>query len=245
MHYLRDHWLKSCFHFGLQTSPRLMALLVCLVAILTSGLTGCVGGIGPGCHHGNCYDCDGTAGRPIAYGPLDGLRQMRRQLACGGGGCGEVYVGEWISTPPHVHDPCCGEQFVGGASFCRPFCWQPGSILSSLRLSGRLSDGCGSGGCCECDGCHAGYHDEYFSHGAIDGPIFHDGVSSGGAGCSTCANSSANGMRMAGRHSSVPTRPSGQPQRLARSPQAATVPRSNVQGGPFRQAQRPAAPVRR
>lgn len=242
MHYSADHLLKTFFRFGLKSSTRLASLFVCSVALLTSGLIGCAGGIGPGCHHGNCYDCDGTAGRPIPYGPLDGFRQMRRQLACGGGGCGEVYVGEWISTPPHVHDPCCGDQFVGGASFCRPFCWQPGSILSSLRLSGRFSDG---GGCGGCGGCHDGYHDDYFSHGAIDGPIFHEGVSSEGSGCSTCARGSANGMRMVGRHPSVPSRPSGQPQRLARSPQAAPVPSSNAQGGQFRQAQRPAAPMRR
>lgn len=93
-----------------------------------SGCCAPMGPIGPGCAVPGCNDCSGaSACTPIATGPLDALRNARRRMVCGSG-CGESYVGEWISTPPDAVDPCCGDQFVGGATKCRPFCFQPGSL---------------------------------------------------------------------------------------------------------------------
>ncbi|MEL7497390.1 MAG: hypothetical protein AAFN77_07240 [Planctomycetota bacterium] len=148
---------------------RLYLSLVCVAMALIS--VGCCGpmGCGPGCGVSDCYDCDG-----VGYGetiipqrPLDGLRQFRKRLVCGSG-CGEVYYGEWTSTPPDCEDPCCGDQWVGGAVPCRPGCWQPGSLLGNLYGSrfcsgdeSSASCGCGSvecdGGCGEADGFVGGY----------------------------------------------------------------------------------------
>lgn len=133
----------------------------CLLILMTLGAVFCSGcctplGCGPGCDalQGGCYDCDGSGGRPLPCGPLDALRQARRSLVCGGG-CGEVYYGEWISTPPYANDPCCGDQFTGCATRCTPFCVPPGSLLAALTvgLYGKRFD-CG-GSCSECCGAEA------------------------------------------------------------------------------------------
>lgn len=134
---------------------------ICIVATGCCGPVGC--GIGCNLPGDGCQDCDGsyTASRPIPHGPIDALRQMKRSLVCGGG-CGEVYYGEWMSTPPDACDPCQGEQWVGGATKCRPFCWQPGLLFRNF-YGGRYCDGselvddCGCGGV-GCDHCDSGYH---------------------------------------------------------------------------------------
>jgi len=113
-------------------------LSLCLVvgmfagAIAFSGCCApCGGPIGPGCAV-SCNDCGSVgAGLPYAYGPLDALRNARRRAVCGSG-CGEAYLGEWISTPPDSADPCCGSQFVGGATKCRPYCWERGTLVRGL-----------------------------------------------------------------------------------------------------------------
>ncbi|MEZ6096952.1 MAG: hypothetical protein R3C03_22475 [Pirellulaceae bacterium] len=152
-----------------------MRSLVCIALVLGSVFaTGCVGpmGMGPGCglNCDSCYDCEGGYGtrQPIATGPIDALRNAKRSLVCGGG-CGEVYYGEWVNSPPDCSDPCCGNQFVGGAVPCTPFCWQPGALLGNLY--GHRFDSCDSGGCDDC-GCGGEYVTE--SQGAL-------------GGCSTCA----------------------------------------------------------
>ena len=125
------------------------------VAVLASGCCGPMG-CGPGCGIDNCYDCDGATQLNPYMGPMDTLRQMRQRVVCGSG-CGEVYRGEWMSTPPDCVDPCCGDKFVGGAYPARPFCWQPGALLSLLCptniYGGRFCDGCGeSFATCDCGG---------------------------------------------------------------------------------------------
>jgi hypothetical protein len=177
--------------------------LVFLAALgATLSLCGCCGPIGPGCHTGHCYDCDGTAGRPIPYAPF---QNIKRQLICGGGGCGEVYIGEWISTPPDCEDPCCHDQFVGGAVRSRPFCWEPGSLLNLQRFSGRFEDGesgCESG----CQSCDSGswsdasyleheYDPGYGAEGIIETPH----QSRAHSGCPSCS-----GHRSASVKSPVP-----------------------------------------
>lgn len=141
---------------------------------------------GPGsCGYGvcpdDCYNCDDVGfGRPIPCGPFQHFNQMRRSFVCGGG-CGEVYYGEWTSTPPDACDPCCGERFAGGAVPCQPFCWRPGTLLFGFlgNLYGRrFCDGCGvSIGQCGCDGFDGGGHD------AMEGS-YHQG-----APCATCDSS--------------------------------------------------------
>ena len=152
-----------------------VALGICIMATGCCGPIGC--GVGCGLPGDSCQDCDCySPERPIAHGPIDAFRLWKRSLVCGGG-CGEVYYGEWMSTPPDACDPCCGDQFVGGATKCRPFCWQPGALLGNFYgqrfCEGGVECGCGDEGCGEvgydefgCDSCG----------GAIDSV----------GGCATC-----------------------------------------------------------
>lgn len=170
---------------------RLYLSLVCLAVSFMS--VGCCGprGIGPGCGVSDCYDCDGVGygERIIPQRPLDGLRQMRKNLVCGSG-CGEVYYGEWISTPPDCADPCCDDQFVGGAVKCRPGCWQPGSLLRNLyggrNCSGDASSapcGCGDSGCD--GGCHAGSAVTTGNYFETASPTMAPAMSASSCGCAT------------------------------------------------------------
>lgn len=150
-------------------------------------LSGCCSPvIGPGCATGGCNSCDGPIATQCATGPLDALRNARRRLACGAG-CGEVYQGEWISTPPNVSDPCVGNQFVGGAVPCRPFCWQPGTLLRGL-YGQRFCSGDQSSAPCGCGvttcggGCGAGIVTEQY----IDGGILNTGIPVSGSTCTSC-----------------------------------------------------------
>lgn len=61
--------------------------------------------IGSSCESGHCDRCDGGTRAPLgAYAGLPLAVRLKQRLACGDG-CGEVYFGEWISTPP-TPDPC-------------------------------------------------------------------------------------------------------------------------------------------
>lgn len=64
-----------------------------------------VGLVGSSCESGHCNRCDGNTHVPVgAYAGLPLAARLKQRLACGDG-CGEVYFGEWISTPP-TPDPC-------------------------------------------------------------------------------------------------------------------------------------------
>lgn len=57
------------------------------------------------CESGNCDRCEGGTHLPLgAYAGMPLAARLKHRLACGDG-CGEVYFGEWISTPP-TPDPC-------------------------------------------------------------------------------------------------------------------------------------------
>ncbi len=121
-----------------------------------------------GCSTANSCGCDDCGQRPIPNGPLEELQIMRRSLICGGG-CGEVYYGEWLSTPPDCCDPCDGcNQWVGGDGCkCLPFVRFRGFLTGLLgqrfhsdETPGLLDcgpwssdicrnndSGCGEGGC--------------------------------------------------------------------------------------------------
>ena len=177
-----------------------LALLAFLIGL---GVAGKVNG-----QTNHCHDCDGTYTRGISSGPLEGLRQWRKSFTCGGGGCGEVYVGEWISTPPDCYDPCCGDQFVGGAFPARPFAGRPRLMLGSgqllNRISGRLCSGNESSAPCGCDSCGTGDYfdaDHHFEGGRVStilpsrfpvGRRFTGGGAMGGSGCSSCGDHAAN-----------------------------------------------------
>ncbi|MBL8889679.1 MAG: hypothetical protein JNL67_06850 [Planctomycetaceae bacterium] len=57
------------------------------------------------CETGHCDRCEGGTHLPVgAYAGMPLAARLKHRLACGDG-CGEVYIGEWISTPP-TPDPC-------------------------------------------------------------------------------------------------------------------------------------------
>ena len=188
--------------------------------------SGCCGpmGCGVGCSTG-CNDCgsasvsgcgcgagqcSGGACGARAGGPFSGLRNARKSLICGSG-CGEAYIGEWISTPPDCQDPCCNDQFVGGAVKARPFCRQRGTLLRGLYGSRNCSgdESSASCGCGEvaCDVCDAG---DYITTEHVVGNYSNivpqmQGVQEGGCGCASCATASP----MASRLSRLGNHPTG------------------------------------
>ncbi|MEM7454554.1 MAG: hypothetical protein AAF456_09420 [Planctomycetota bacterium] len=200
------------------------AAVACTVVFAMSGCCGPMG-CGPGCYADGCYDCDGAGlGQPLPRGPIDAIHHLRKEMICGSG-CGETYVGEWISTPPNCPDPCCGDQFTGGGYTARPFCWERGTILNGLfgSLYGiRFCDGCsqqanecwcgfescggcgdaGCGGGCADGACGDEYYMDsgYVSDGYVEAPMSTAPVNAGGdCGCASCGQSTANSgsVRMA------------------------------------------------
>lgn len=136
----------------------------------------------------DCGDC-GVAGYPM--GPIDALRQFRRKVVCGDG-CGEVYRGEWVSTPPDSCDPCQGSQWVGGATPCRPFCWQPGTIFGNIYGS-RMCEYCGNAFTnCECGG------GQVVVDAAYEAP------------CTTCSSANVGGNRIVRQSQGRPAYPDSQ-----------------------------------
>ena len=153
--------------------------LLLLSALVVCMSVGCCGGLLP-CGPTSCNDCDGLsyAAQPIPQRPLAAIRSGK--IFCGSG-CGEVYVDEWLSTPPECSDPCSGGNFVGkgasscgasscgapscGCAACRAICcWQPGNLLRRFGqlLGGRCCTGaqssvdCGGGSCGIGCGCLLG-----------------------------------------------------------------------------------------
>jgi hypothetical protein len=159
--------MRFLFLFGITICFSLMSIGCC-------GPMGC----GPGCGISTgCNDCDGLAGNQqiIPSGPIDQLRQLKRQVVCGGG-CGEVYVGEWISTPPDSVDPCQGNCWVGGATQCQPFCWERGTLARGLfgglfngLMGHRFCTGAESSAPCGCGMCDGGHIESGFVDSGIVG----------------------------------------------------------------------------
>lgn len=76
-------------------------------------------------------------------------------------GCGDLYIGPWISDPPACDDPCtgcglttgcgCDVSCDTGCDSCGP---RPLSILGLPTLFGYVYQGdCSSGGACDAAGC--------------------------------------------------------------------------------------------
>jgi hypothetical protein len=89
------------------------------VATAGDGCADCGGSVAPqcsdaGCHSGGCDRCAGDTHVPLGgYHGLPLAHRVLNRLTCGDG-CGEVYVGEWLSTPP-TPDPC---DFDGNYTGC-------------------------------------------------------------------------------------------------------------------------------
>ena len=190
-------------------------LIVAVFAIIVSGCCGPMG-CGVGCGNVSCNDCDGAFRQPMCGGPIDAVRNLRRSAICGSG-CGETYIGEWISTPPDCNDPCCGSDFVGGAVKARPFCRTQshclgcGGLLRALygkrTCSGDESSQPCAGDSGLCGGCSSesyvsdGYVGEDYTE--IGAEVVAPGPTSGSCGCKTCRGpESPMGTRLAamGRH---------------------------------------------
>lgn len=117
------------------------------------------------------------------------FQSFKRSLVCGSG-CGEAYIGEWTSTPPDAYDPCCGDQWVGGATKCRPFCWQRGTFIRNL-YGGRYCSASESSTPCGCGLASCGdYGGEVIENYVSDEYIE---TGHGGSGCTTCDASDAVG----------------------------------------------------
>lgn len=188
---------------------RFAFLILGVIAMATSGCCGPTG-CGIGCATG-CGDCGassvsscgcgvGSCG-PRSGGPIAALRNARRSMICGSG-CGEAYVGEWISTPPDCNDPCCDGQFVGGAVKARPFCRPNGGCLLGALYGKRNCSGDESSvpcGCGEvtCDGvCDVGsYSTEHVVGDYTE--VVPAGVQQGGCGCASCTAASPMATRLA------------------------------------------------
>ena len=213
-----------------QSIMRHLFLLLGLMISLSS--LGCAIPVGYGPCGGipcdSCGDCDGGgyAGGPVLpYGPLDALRQAKRNLVCGGGGCGDVYYGEWRSYPPDCADPCCGDGFVGGAAPCVPG-WAPGALLprnivpalyGKRVYQGDDACGCGSCGDCASGDCVSGGCSDCGSVGYdVDAPAVHSsGCNCGGNHVSSsqamppraAASSMRSSPTMARTSATMPSRP--------------------------------------
>lgn len=108
------------------------------------------------CEGGSEVTWRGTRGMPL-------LDRLKSQFVCGDG-CGEVYIGEWISTPP-TPDPCdtCGN-FTGD---CNHLMYRPHRqpVRNALRLASGVRyaafgcGGCGEEGCDLCDESIEEYQD--------------------------------------------------------------------------------------
>lgn len=111
----------------------------------------------------SCADCCGDCGL---------LPWLRRSMTCGKG-CGEIYLGEWISDPPDCCDPCdqCYGCYTGhqgacclgpfqrllaachGYSYCpRPACGPVCGGLCNRGSCGPMCNSCGGAGCASCGG---------------------------------------------------------------------------------------------
>ncbi|MCH2180986.1 MAG: hypothetical protein MK108_03190 [Mariniblastus sp.] len=104
---------------------------------------------------GECVDGCETACYPP--GPLHAVHAWGRGVLHGHG-CGSIYRGEWLSTPPShgdpCWDPCSGLQAYGYGHH-----WHPGKFLGHL-YGKRFCGGCGLGhvdyGCAQPGGCYDG-----------------------------------------------------------------------------------------
>lgn len=167
-------------------NSRVCWALTCLMSLMsagcccTQGLTTCNGS--SSCDGGQC-----------ATGPFGGVGSCRS-------GCGEVYVDEWLNTPPCIDD--CG---FSNCQTCRPRSCRP--VLSFVRLVFGMPLRGGCGGCDSgCSSCSSGGESHVMSSqsscncGGSHGSSEHSGPS-----YSTPAPSMKNSDSMPQHPEAVPT----------------------------------------
>jgi hypothetical protein len=129
------------------------------------------------CQEG-CGGCDG------GYRGNELLGALHSYFWCSGG-CGEVYLGEWLYDPPDCCDPCddCYGMYVGPRDCCkRKWIIDPALWILALKHKHCRTDGwydpCGNwhcygdGGCC--GGCGKGgcaYGGDIFEGEFIENPM--------------------------------------------------------------------------
>lgn len=126
-----------------------------ILSCVMLGTTGCIsvdrrGGCGVpvgacggmGCD--SCSTCDASGG--LGRGPISRLLSHHSSgcgcNSCGGGGCGEMYVDEWVNERPVVDNCGCGE--------CSTCGHQPVRSVLRLLWGDRYQGGCET--CSDCDG---------------------------------------------------------------------------------------------
>ena len=217
-------------------------------AIVNAGCGGCgSGGCGTqGCSSGGCSSgaCEvaGCGGGPGSCHTGCGLKNLiypliSPRLACGSG-CGQIYLGEWISDPPDCCDPCGqGGCYVGPQQVCN----SPPLIVAAVHSVGRGVSGilgaflggigCGPcdlltcGGCSSCRGGAAihsgnsGYIDTGCGAGCCGAGCSGAGCSgagcSGGGCCGGCASSSTAGQTIVHENPQLAAGPNQLPQQIA------------------------------
>lgn len=103
-----------------------------------------------------CDRCEGGTVMPL--GAMEGmpiLERIKSRFVCGDG-CGEVYIGEWISTPP-TPDPC--DNCANFTGECNSMMYRPHrqpvraalTLVAGVRDADLSCGGCGEVGCSECD----------------------------------------------------------------------------------------------
>ena len=107
---------------------------------------------------GACVDgCGGCETACYPAGPLQAFHNWRTGVLHGHG-CGSIYRGEWLSTPPGNCDPCC-DPYGGTPGYGHAHHWHPGRLLVHL-YGKRFCGGCGFShagyGCAEPGGCYDG-----------------------------------------------------------------------------------------
>ncbi len=122
------------------SNSRAGLVLACLLTLMSAGCC-CTQGLTT-CN--SCASCDGGA---CATGPLGGHGSCHS-------GCGEVYVDEWLNTPPCIDD--CG---YSNCNTCGPRRCRPVLAFVRLLFCGDPQGGCGGceSGCSSCSSGGAGH----------------------------------------------------------------------------------------
>jgi hypothetical protein len=114
---------------------------------------------------GKCGDCGTAACDSFEAHTLTGT--LRQSATCGGG-CGELYLGEWTYDPPDACDPCGNHGDWIGERCCPP----RGLALLSAGLVGQRCSYESSD--CGCDECATEWGDSEFQEPEA---VYYDGLS--------------------------------------------------------------------
>lgn len=213
-------------------------LMVCATGCVCVDRRGCApyGTACGGCSTGTCDPCNSGCDNCVSavcggcsesyFGPGPLMRLLSHQTCASkfgcGGGCGELYVDEWINERPCVDNCGCGE--------CTTCGQQPVRSLLSLLWGDRYRGGCETG-CCD---------------GGIDlsQPLIYDGFDphawKSNRGCNCGSNpTSVSHSSSSGEETVIEkTEPTPTPSKVAPTPEAAKPTTNTTRTGPT-----PAPPI--